>query len=222
MTALVLGVELSVRYGRTCVLQGVDLELRAGDEVALVGRSGSGKSTLLLALAELLPVGGSISWPALPADAQARRAAMGLVFQAPSLVSELSAVENVALPLRLRGQDRASSRAAAAAALTDVELGDALAALPAELSGGQQQRVAIARVLAGEPRLVLADEPTGALDSATGTRVVQVLRDRVRRVGGALLLATHDEDLASLLPRRLLMQDGTVRTRTATRTGAGR
>ena len=210
MSALVSCVELSLRYGRNRVLQGVDLELQDGDELALVGRSGSGKSTLLLALAGLLPVSGSLAWPGLPQDEPGRRAAIGMVFQAPSLVSELTAAENVALPLRLRGHERKVSAAAAAAALRDVRLADAFDALPAELSGGQQQRVAVARVLAGQPRLLLADEPTGALDSATGALIVQLLRDRVRRVGGALVVATHDDDLAAMLPHQLQMRDGSV------------
>ncbi len=222
MRVLVRTVELSLRYGRTRVLQGVDLQLDVGDQVALVGRSGSGKSTLLLALAGLLPVGGSISWPALPADGPGRRAAIGVVFQAPSLVAELTALENVALPLRLRGQDRTASYTAAAEALHDVGLGDAGPALPQELSGGQQQRVAVARVLAGQPLLVLADEPTGALDSATGLAIVQLLRERVHRRGGALLVATHDEGLAAQLPRQLHMHDGAVRDPAdATTSGAG-
>ena len=218
MTALVTAAGLGVRYGRAQVLQGLDLELHPGDEVAVVGRSGSGKSTLLLALAGLLPAEGTLRWPGLPDDAGARCAAIGMVFQAPSLVAELTALQNVALPLRLRGQDRPTAYAAAEDALTDVGLGDALDGLPAELSGGQQQRVAVARVLAGRPRLLLADEPTGALDTSSARLVVDLLRRQVQRDDGALLLATHDADLAAGLPTRLELQDGT----TAQRSGATR
>jgi ABC-type lipoprotein export system ATPase subunit len=213
VSALVQAAWLGVRYGRAQVLQGVDLELHPGDEVAVVGRSGSGKSTLLLALAGLLPAEGTLRWPGLPPDAAGRRAAIGMVFQAPSLVPELSALQNVALPLRLRGQNRPTAYAAAGEALTDVGLGDALDGLPAELSGGQQQRVAVARVLAGRPRLLLADEPTGALDAGSARLVVDLLRRQVQRDDGALLLATHDEDLASRLPARLELRDGTTAQR---------
>jgi ABC-type lipoprotein export system ATPase subunit len=218
VSALVEAEGLSVRYGQVPVLQGVDLVLDPGDEVALVGRSGSGKTTLLLALAGLLPARGSLRWPGLPAAAAAHRASIGVIFQAPSLIAELTARENVALPLRLRGGAREPAYRAAEDALIELALGDALDAVPAELSGGQQQRVAAARVLAGDPQLVLADEPTGALDLGAACMVIGVLRGRVRRAGGALLLATHDEDLASLLPQRLELNDGSIRrTSSATR-----
>jgi len=208
MTPLVEARDLAVRYRQVAVLHGVDLALGPGDEVALVGRSGSGKTTLLLALAGLLPTGSSVRWPALPSATAERHAAIGVVFQAPSLIGELSARENVALPLRLRGIARAPAYRAAEAALAELDLEDARDALPTELSGGQQQRVAVARVLAADPRLLLADEPTGALDAVTAGRVIDVVRGRVRRNGGALLLATHDEDLAGLLPQRLGLSDG--------------
>jgi ABC-type lipoprotein export system ATPase subunit len=208
VTALVQATGLTLRYGRATILRGVDVQLHPGDELALVGRSGSGKTTLLLALAGLLHADGQLSWPGLPADPRARRAAIGLIFQAPSLVAELTARENVALPLRLRGDRRDPAYDAAGEALAAVGLGDALDALPAELSGGQKQRVAVARVLAGRPRLILADEPTGALDAGTAGRTVGLLRRSVLREDGALLLATHDEDLAAQLPARLQVRDG--------------
>jgi ABC-type lipoprotein export system ATPase subunit len=211
VSALVEARGLSVGYRRAPVLHGVDLVLDAGDEVALLGRSGSGKTTLLLALAGLLATGSSVRWPGLPPATEDRRAAIGVVFQAPSLIGELTARENVVLPLRLRGGGREAAYRMAGEALAELGLGDALDALPAELSGGQQQRVAMARVLAAAPRLVLADEPTGALDPDTATMVIDVLRGRVRRSRGALLLATHDEDLAAMLPQRLELSDGAVR-----------
>jgi ABC-type lipoprotein export system ATPase subunit len=200
---------VGVAFGRSTVLDDVDLTLHPGDQVALIGRSGSGKSTLLLALAGLLPVDrGTITWPALPADPVVRRAQLAVVFQAPSLVAELTAAQNVALPLRLRGQDRATAYAAADAALGALGVADAAGALPDELSGGQQQRVALARVLAGRPLVVLADEPTGALDRASAEQVLTVLRAHVLGVGGALLVATHDTDLAAAVPGRLELRDG--------------
>ena len=215
MTPLVEARELTVGYRQVAVLHGIDLVLEAGDEVAVVGRSGSGKTTLLLALAGLLSVGTSVRWPALPPAADGRRAAIGLVFQAPSLIGELTARENVALPLRLRGVARAPAYRSAEEALTELHLQEALDALPDELSGGQQQRVAVARALAADPILLLADEPTGALDAATAGRVIEVLRARVRSRGGALLLATHDEDLAALLPQRIALSDGQLQQRSS-------
>lgn len=209
MTALLDAQGVGLTYGRTLVLDGVDLALHPGNQLALVGRSGSGKSTLLLALAGLLPVHrGTISWPGLAPDPVARRGQLAMVFQAPSLVAELTAAQNVALPLRLRGQDRGTAYRAARSALDDVGLGDAGEALPDELSGGQQQRVALARVLAGRPLVVLADEPTGALDRTTAEHVLGVLRAHVLAVGGALLMATHDADLAATVPGRLELRDG--------------
>lgn len=209
MTApLVRAQQLSVRFGATVVVDDLDLSVLPGTELALTGRSGSGKTTVLLALAGLLrPDGGTVSWPGLAQDPARRAAQIGLVFQAPSLLPELTARENVTLPLRLRGTDRPAALAAADAALAAVDLAQTADALPPELSGGQQQRVALARVLAGEPTLVLADEPTGALDRATSARVLTVLRDHVRSRGGGLVVATHDDDLAALLTDRAELTD---------------
>lgn len=222
MTGLLEVSGVGVRFGRNTVLDGVDLTLHPGDQLALLGRSGSGKSTLLLALAGLLPVDcGSVRWPGLAADPIARRSQLAVVFQAPSLVAELTAVQNVALPLRLRGQDRTNAYAAAVAALTDLGLADATDALPDELSGGQQQRVALARVLAGRPLVVLADEPTGALDRATAEQVLAVLRAHVFGVGGALLMATHDPELAAVVPGQLELRDGHLTETAAAIVGRG-
>jgi ABC-type lipoprotein export system ATPase subunit len=128
-----------------------------------------------------------------------------MVFQAPSLMPELSALENVTLPLRLRGIGAAEARASASAALVAMGVADAADALPAQLSGGQQQRVAIARALAGNHRLVLADEPTGALDRAHAHQAALALRDGVAATGGALVLATHDPELAAMLDHQLVV-----------------
>jgi len=194
---------VTLAYGARHVLRGVDLVLAAGDEVALLGRSGSGKTSLLLALAGLLP----------PSSGQVTRSELtprdiGVVFQSPSLIPELSAVENVALPLRLsHGVAVLAARERAAHALAELGI-DTIDALPGQLSGGQQQRVAVARVLAAEPRVVLADEPTGALDPETGERVLDALRAHRERLDGALLVATHDVRVAGALPGQWLLDDG--------------
>jgi ABC-type lipoprotein export system ATPase subunit len=133
-----------------------------------------------------------------------------MVFQAPSLMAELTAVENVTLPLRLRGSSVDAAVIAAREALGSVGAADLADALPAQLSGGQQQRVAIARALAGRHRLVLADEPTGALDRAHAHEVALALRDGVAATGGGLLVATHDPELAALFARRIALEDGTL------------
>ena len=176
--------------------------VRAGDQVALTGRSGSGKTSLLLALAgQLTPAAGTVGWPGLPVDRQERARRVALVLQAPSLLPDLTAGENVALPLRLAGWSRVDAGRAASAALDLLLLPTrALDALPADLSGGQQQRVACARALAGGPDLLLADEPTGAQDAATGVAVVEALVAATAGAGGALVVATHDPDVAAALP----------------------
>jgi ABC-type lipoprotein export system ATPase subunit len=209
VSVLVEASDLHLSLGGASVLQGVDLTLTAGAELGLVGRSGSGKSTLLLLLAGLLrPDRGEIRWPGLSDDPLVRRGQLAMVFQAPSLLSELTAAQNVALPLRLRGEERASAYTSAEAALDEVGLRAAGSAMPEELSGGQQQRVALARVLAGDPLVLLADEPTGALDTATAHRILTVVRRHVADRGGALILATHDEAIADKLATRAELRDG--------------
>jgi ABC-type lipoprotein export system ATPase subunit len=200
---------LGVRYGSTEILHGVDLTVGRGAHLAVMGRSGSGKSTLLLVLAGLLtPSSGRVSWPGLSSDVRVRRGEIGMVFQAPSLMPELTALQNTTLPLRLRGLGVEESRAASLQALEAIGAADFAAALPAQLSGGQQQRVAIARALAGGHRLVLADEPTGALDRARAHQVAVALRDGVTAMGGGLVLATHDPALAEMFDERLTVLDG--------------
>jgi ABC-type lipoprotein export system ATPase subunit len=204
--ALVRAEAVGVRFGSTDVFRGVDLDIAAGSRVALTGRSGSGKTTFLLVLAGLLtPTTGRVRWPGLDPDPRRRRAQIGMVFQAPSLMPELTALENVTLPMRLRGTGLAEARTSAAAALASMAVADAADALPAQLSGGQQQRVAIARALAGNHRLVLADEPTGALDRAHAHQAALALRDGVAASGGALVIATHDPELAAMLDHQLVV-----------------
>lgn len=200
-----------VRYGDEVVLRSVDLDVAPGAHVALTGRSGSGKTTLLLVLAGLItPSSGDLTWPGLSARGRVHRAEIGLVFQAPSLMPELTALENVTLPLRMRGTSLDEARERSLAALGSVGARDLADGRPAQLSGGQQQRVAIARVLAGRHRLVLADEPTGSLDRVSAQQAALALRDGVAATGGALVLATHDPELATLLDQHLALVDGGI------------
>ena len=168
-------------------------------ELVISGRSGSGKTSLLLVLAGLVPPSsGTVTWPGLAADAIRRREQIAMVFQAPSLVPELTAAENVCLPLRLRGWTRHESILAAAEALEGVGLTVAHGeVLPNEMSGGEQQRVSVARAIATRPRLLLADEPTGALDRINATAVIAALRESVGRDRASLVVSTHDVDVAS-------------------------
>lgn len=207
--------EIGISYGGVEVFDGIDLDVAAGEELVITGRSGSGKTSLLLVLAGLIaPTRGTVVWPGLAEDQNHRRAQIAMVFQAPSLIPELTAVENVCLPLRLRGADRASALARALEALATVGLGQAQAqVLPNELSGGEQQRVSVARSLATEPRLLLADEPTGSLDRATGSGVVAALRETVAQYGSSLIVATHDDEIAELFGDHLAVEAGTVRRR---------
>lgn len=209
---VVVAKGLGLSYRDNLVLDGASLIVEPGAELVVTGRSGSGKTTLLLVLAGLLqPDHGTVRWPGLDPDPRRRRSQIGLVFQAPSLLPDLTAAENVALPLRLRGQSVAAAAAATQVALDAVDLADAAPAFPAELSGGMQQRVAIARVLAGEPRLVLADEPTGALDRGSAFMALAALRDHTAAHGGSLVVATHDEELAGLLGRQAMLDEGHLR-----------
>jgi ABC-type lipoprotein export system ATPase subunit len=187
----------------------VNCTLRSGMMVALTGPSGSGKSTLLHMLAGLdEPTSGTITWPGLGGSPFGRPGIVGIVLQGPSLLPPLDVTENVALPLLLAGLGEKEARQRAAAALAMVGLDDLAARLPEELSGGQSQRVAVARALATRPRLILADEPTGQLDSSHAAVVGTLLLDATVSLGAALVLCTHDEALASRLPVRWQMADG--------------
>ncbi|HEY2794850.1 MAG TPA: ABC transporter ATP-binding protein [Micromonosporaceae bacterium] len=198
-------------------LCGVDLTVRAGELVAVMGPSGSGKSTLLNLAGGLdRPTGGDVivegqSLGALNRRQLAglRRRSIGYVFQDLNLLPSLTAGENVALPLELDGKSVRAARRAAIAALTEVGLDDLFNRFPDDMSGGQQQRVAIARALVGERRLVLADEPTGALDSVTGEAVLKLLRARVD-AGAAGVLVTHEARHAGWADRVVFLKDGLV------------
>ncbi|TCZ63079.1 ABC transporter ATP-binding protein [Roseicella aquatilis] len=202
--------------GEVNILRGVDLTIRRGEAVGLVGPSGSGKTSLLMLLAGLeRPTGGSLlvagqELGAMDEDALARfrREHVGIVFQAFHLVPTMTALENVAVPLEFAGRRDAFERAAAA--LEAVGLGHRLGHYPGQLSGGEQQRVALARATVAEPPLLLADEPTGNLDRATGGQVMELLFGLRARLGTTLLLITHDEQLAARCGRVVRMQDGQV------------
>ena len=200
------------------VLHGIDFGIERGEFVAVTGASGSGKSTLLHILGGLdRPSAGSYRFDgrdmsALDDDERSRLRAshIGFVFQAFHLLPQLSVLENVALPFRYApagARDARDARDRAAAALAGVGLSHRLAHRPAELSGGEMQRAAIARAIVGEPELVLADEPTGNLDSATGTQILDVLC-ALNEAGTTLVLVTHDADVAARAGRRLHLKDG--------------
>ena len=213
------GVSREHGSGDTVVhaLRGVSLEVWPGELVAVMGPSGSGKSTLLnLAGALDRPTSGEIAIDGLVLGglkaeqlAQLRRRRVGVVFQSYNLIPALTAAENIALPLELDGQPVLAARQQARAVLKDLGLSGLADRFPDQLSGGQQQRVAIARALVGERRLVLADEPTGALDSVTGEEVLAVLRARCD-AGAAGLLVTHEPRHAAWADRVVYLRDGVV------------
>jgi putative ABC transport system ATP-binding protein len=202
--------------GPVNILRGVSLEIGAGETVALLGPSGSGKSTLMMVTAGLeRPSSGRVAVAGqdlgtLDEDglARLRRRHIGIVFQAFHLIPTMTALENVAIPLELAGARDAF--AAAEGALARVGLDHRLGHYPAQLSGGEQQRVAIARAFVAEPRLLLADEPTGNLDQATGDIVVKCLFTEHARQGTSLLLITHDAALAARCERQLHLADGRI------------
>lgn len=202
---------------RVVALDGVDLELHPGELVAVMGPSGSGKSTLLN-VAGLLQrptsgrvlIDGADAADLSPAKAaELRRARIGVVFQTYNLIPTLTVGENVSLPMELDGTTRARCREAAEQALTDVGLTGLADRFPDEISGGQAQRAAIARALVGDRRIVLADEPTGALDTSTADEVMRVLRQRVDD-GASALLVTHEPRFAGWADRVVFVRDGVV------------
>jgi len=197
-------------------LQGIDLVVEAGEFIAIMGSSGSGKSTLMHILGCLdLPDGGQY-WlngedvTRLDADALAaiRNRAVGFVFQNFNLLSRTSALDNVEMPMVYAGIDRHDRHARARAMLERMGLGDRADHQPSQLSGGQQQRVALARALVTRPALLLADEPTGNLDSATSNEILAVLDELNSRDGVTVVLITHEHDVAEHAQRRLIMRDG--------------
>ena len=198
------------------VLDGLDLELSSGSTVAISGRSGSGKSTLLNLLSGIdYPDAGTIEVDGLeigslrePARTEFRRAHVGFVYQFFNLIATLDVEENVRLALELNGVRGLEAHRRSAAALASVGLGDRLTSAVDALSGGEQQRVAIARALVHEPKLVLADEPTGNLDEATAGEVVPLMRALISAHGATLVMVTHDRALAATADRTLELRDG--------------
>lgn len=210
---------LTKTYGPTPALSGAEFAIRAGEVVAVMGPSGSGKSTLLHCLAGIVrPDAGTIGYDgreltALSDSARStlRRTDFGFVFQFGQLVPELTCAENVALPLRLNGERRKAADARAEEWLDRLEVGDVAGKRPGEISGGQGQRIAVARALVTAPRVLFADEPTGALDSLNGERVMRLLTDAARDTGAAVVLVTHEARVAAYSDREVVVRDGAVR-----------
>jgi putative ABC transport system ATP-binding protein len=224
--ALVELQALTKIYGRgdseVRALAGVDLRIEAGAFVAIMGASGSGKSTCLNMLGCLdTATGGHYLFCGLDVGsltidqlALLRRHYLGFVFQGYNLLARTSAVENVELPLLYRGVPAAQRRASAVKALQDVGLGDRMHHVPSELSGGQQQRVAIARAIVTSPKMLLADEPTGNLDSARKVEIMNLLQDLNRTRGITIVMVTHEPDMAAFATRTLHFKDGLVERET--------
>lgn len=209
-------LKLASAAGEVNILRGIDLSVEGSQTIGLVGPSGSGKSTLMMVMAGLeRPSSGQamidgIDLAGLSEDrlARFRRDSVGVVFQAFHLVATMNALENVAVPLELAGRADAFERARHH--LESVGLGHRLTHYPGQLSGGEQQRVALARAFAIEPKLLLADEPTGNLDGATGRAVIDLLFDLHAKSGTTLVLITHDAALAARCDRVVRMEDGRV------------
>lgn len=219
MSDLVLEADrVSLAFGDTHAVDDVSVQVRAGEVVAVMGPSGSGKSTLLHILAGLLrPDSGSVSLLGERLDtrperlrARARLKHLGFVFQFGDLVPELTVVENVELPLRLLGAPAAAARERAVAMLDRLDIAHEADRRLSEVSGGQAQRAAVARALVHDPAVVLADEPTGALDTITGELVMEALMSAAADRGAAVVLVTHELRVASYAQRDVLLRDGHV------------
>ena len=216
-------VDLTKSYGTAgspvVALQRVTLEIQRGERVALLGKSGSGKSTMLNLLGGLdhptsgtLQVGGS-DLPHLSSGqlARFRSATVGMIFQSFNLIASRTALQNVELPMIFKGLTPQRRRADARAALEAVGLGHRLHHLPAQLSGGENQRVAVARSLVNKPEIILADEPTGNLDSSTAREVIGLIMQHVEQHGATFILVTHDEELAATCTNRVIrLKDGQI------------
>lgn len=222
------GVSKSFENGRIRALQDVSFRLDPGDVVSLTGPSGGGKSTLLNLIGALdRPDSGSIvvggeHLERLDNPSEYRAATVGFVFQFHHLIPTLNAAENVQLPMIGRGLGRREREQRSLELLADCAIAHRARASPTTLSGGERQRVAIARALANDPRLLLADEPTGALDSVTGAQIVELLLSLRSRRGMTILLVTNDEDVAELADRTLRIRDGRVEPAGAIRAAAPR
>ncbi|MFF1542915.1 ABC transporter ATP-binding protein [Streptomyces sp. NPDC058291] len=217
--SLLVAEDLRKAYGPTMALDGAEFSIHPGEVVAVMGPSGSGKSTLLHCLAGIVtPDSGSILYDgrdlATMSDAQRsllRRSEFGFVFQFGQLVPELTCVENVALPLRLNGAPRKQAERTALDWMKRLEVDDLGKKRPGEVSGGQGQRVAVARSLVTNPRVLFADEPTGALDSLNGERVMELLTEAARSANAAVVLVTHEARVAAYSDREIVVRDGKSR-----------
>jgi len=217
-TPLLSGRGLVKSYGQAHALAGVDIDIHAGEVLAIVGPSGSGKTSLLHVLAGILRAEqGQITLAGQRIDqlsetrrSELRRKEFGFVFQQGLLVSELTAEENVALPLLLGGSNRHDATASAHDWLGRLGLSGKERRRPGELSGGEAQRVAIARAIAHRPQVIFADEPTGALDTKTGQATVQALLDAAGSTGAAVIIVTHDREIAARVPRTVSIRDGRI------------
>jgi putative ABC transport system ATP-binding protein len=220
MEALVQLSEVTKRYdsGATAAVDNVSLQIAAGEAVAVMGPSGSGKSTLLNMMAGLdRPTSGTVTVAGKRIDrlsetglARFRRAGIGMIFQFFNLLDDLTVLDNVLLPAQLAGQQRTAAMARSRELLARLHIDQYAQAYPARLSGGQRQRVAIARALVNSPQLLLADEPTGALDSVAGAEIGELLRE-LRAAGQTMVLVTHNPDLAARYASRTVqIADGRV------------
>lgn len=215
---VLVGRGLSKQYGEQHALGGVDIVIRAGEVITIAGPSGSGKTTLLHVLAGVLrPDGGEVTLDGHRIDrmpeskrSELRRRDFGFVFQQGMLVGELTAEENTALPLLLGGSNRAQAVTRAREWLADLGLRGLEERLPGQLSGGQAQRVAIARAMAHRPKVIFADEPTGALDTRTGEETMGALMNAAHRTGAAVVIVTHDHELAARCGRIVELRDGLI------------
>jgi putative ABC transport system ATP-binding protein len=215
---LLAAQSVEVAFGRTPALRGVTISVDAGEIVAVTGPSGSGKSTLLLCLAGVLrPSVGEVFYDGVCLEAlseadrsQLRRREFGLVMQFGGLVPELTALQNVAVPLLLDGLRPGIALLQAWRWLERLEVADVASRVPGELSGGQLQRVATARALVARPRVIFADEPTGALDTVQGERLLEELVRTAHETGAALVLVTHDNRVAAAADREVVLRDGCV------------
>ncbi|MEU8740659.1 ABC transporter ATP-binding protein [Streptomyces halstedii] len=217
--SLLVAQDLHKTYGSTPALDGASFSVHPGEVVAVMGPSGSGKSTLLHCLAGIVtPDAGTITYGGREissmSDAERsalRRTDFGFVFQFGQLVPELTCLENTALPLRLNGVRRKDAERTAREWLERLEIDGIAAQRPGEVSGGQGQRVAVARALVASPKVVFADEPTGALDSLNGERVMELLTESARSANTAVVLVTHEARVAAYSDRDIVVRDGRAR-----------
>ncbi len=211
-----IGLKKQFDNGKVIALRGLDLEIRQGEFVAVVGQSGCGKSTLLSMLGSLdKPSEGTLNYcgtsiPDMPDPAAYRAHEIGFVFQSFHLLPTFTVLENVQIPMFGGKLSRSQRKARAVELLESVGLGQRFNHFPSELSGGERQRVAIARGLANQPSVVLADEPTGNLDSESALQIIDILLDLHRKLGVTLVLVTHDISVAERASRTIRMKDGRV------------